>query len=431
MAGESTDGLNSDLIDRRSAAALTPELAELVEWEAEQRRRDARRAELLAFVAESGVCDLDHGQRPHRWLADACSLPETTTRTLVRVAEHLHRHYPPLSEALADGRVGWHHATAFDRAANSRIRDQLRELLPDLIALAEIATYERWHRELAGIAERLDQDGGYDPGRDPANNHLHLHTTLDGVTHITGQLVGELALRVRAVIDAHTTKILERHRADAIETGDPDSVPSTAQCRAEALDELLETAAGVPDADGTTLNPELVVIYDTTHHTLCDHDGNALSPTVLRWILAAGLLRPLETTDHHDALRMGHLIRFANRHQRRALTVRDGGCTFPGCHRPAHRCHAHHVNPWNDELPHLGGSTDIEELALLCFHHHRVTHRPGWHMERWNDPDTPDAIVFRWRTPAGRVIYSQRHGQRWQPGHTNEPPPHTPTTPGH
>jgi hypothetical protein len=55
---------------------------------------------------------------------------------------------------------------------------------------------------------------------------------------------------------------------------------------------------------------------------------------------------------------------------RRALTVRDRGCRFPGCGRPPSWCDAHHVVHWAD-----GGDTALDNLVLLCRPHHRAIHR--------------------------------------------------------
>ena len=43
---------------------------------------------------------------------------------------------------------------------------------------------------------------------------------------------------------------------------------------------------------------------------------------------------------------------------RRALVIRDGGCAFPGCGRPARWCHAHHIWFWAD-----GGPTKLSNLT--------------------------------------------------------------------
>jgi len=63
--------------------------------------------------------------------------------------------------------------------------------------------------------------------------------------------------------------------------------------------------------------------------------------------------------------------------QRLALAVRDGGCMWPGCDRPASMCEAHHVVPWSQ-----GGRTDIDDGILLCRFHHLWLHFHGWAIER-------------------------------------------------
>lgn len=74
-------------------------------------------------------------------------------------------------------------------------------------------------------------------------------------------------------------------------------------------------------------------------------------------------------------LDLGTGVRLATPRQRRALDVRDRGCTFPGCNRPASWCDAHHVI-WFSR----GGPTDIDNLALLCPAHHSLIHTGQWHM---------------------------------------------------
>jgi hypothetical protein len=57
----------------------------------------------------------------------------------------------------------------------------------------------------------------------------------------------------------------------------------------------------------------------------------------------------------------------------RALRVRDRGCRFPGCDRPANWTQAHHIVAWSK-----GGKTDVSGLVLLCLFHHRLVHEGGW-----------------------------------------------------
>jgi len=57
------------------------------------------------------------------------------------------------------------------------------------------------------------------------------------------------------------------------------------------------------------------------------------------------------------------------------ITLRDQHCVVDGCEVPAHRCEVHHVQSWL-----AGGRTDVENLALLCMHHHRKVVKGAWHL---------------------------------------------------
>ncbi|MFT7645905.1 MAG: hypothetical protein ACI8Y4_000638 [Candidatus Poriferisodalaceae bacterium] len=67
---------------------------------------------------------------------------------------------------------------------------------------------------------------------------------------------------------------------------------------------------------------------------------------------------------------------------RRQLLLRDRTCRWPGCVAEYH-LHAHHVRFRSE-----GGPTVLENLVLLCGHHHRVLHREGFgisgsHADGW------------------------------------------------
>ena len=57
--------------------------------------------------------------------------------------------------------------------------------------------------------------------------------------------------------------------------------------------------------------------------------------------------------------------------QRREVMRRDRHCRFPGCTNVTFT-NTHHVVPWKP-----GGPTDLDNLALLCLHHHHVVHCQG------------------------------------------------------
>jgi hypothetical protein len=77
---------------------------------------------------------------------------------------------------------------------------------------------------------------------------------------------------------------------------------------------------------------------------------------------------------------------------RRALIARDRHCAFPGCITPPKWCDAHHVWHWAD-----GGPTKIDNLVLLCGHHHRLVHHSEWDVVM--DDGLPRFIAPPWVSP--------------------------------
>jgi Domain of unknown function (DUF222)/HNH endonuclease len=61
-------------------------------------------------------------------------------------------------------------------------------------------------------------------------------------------------------------------------------------------------------------------------------------------------------------------------HLRRAVSVRDQRCRFPGCDQPSAACQPHHIIPRAQ-----GGPASLGNLLLLCsFHHLIAVHRWDW-----------------------------------------------------
>lgn len=84
-------------------------------------------------------------------------------------------------------------------------------------------------------------------------------------------------------------------------------------------------------------------------------------------------LHLLTTTETGAILNHHRTKRIATRAQTIALTARDKGCSFPGCDQPPEHCQRHHITPWAD-----GGPTNLDNLTLICGHHHRQFQPTGW-----------------------------------------------------
>ena len=114
------------------------------------------------------------------------------------------------------------------------------------------------------------------------------------------------------------------------------------------------------------------VLVDDTAHT-----GRPVAQT-----LANARLQPLA---------VGRSRRLATKAQRTALAVRDKGCIL--CARPPAECQTHHLTDWAE-----GGRTDLDQMVLLCWTHHREVDLHRWTIAKNPHPDGP-----HWRiTPTPR-----------------------------
>lgn len=98
--------------------------------------------------------------------------------------------------------------------------------------------------------------------------------------------------------------------------------------------------------------------------------GTVLAPETARRIACDAGVVPAVLGSRGEVLDLGTKVRFFTPGQARALWLRDGGCTFPGCDRPPFWTDAHHLIHWAD-----GGPSDLSNAALLCGRHHTVVHR--------------------------------------------------------
>ena len=153
--------------------------------------------------------------------------------------------------------------------------------------------------------------------------------------------------------------------------------------------------------------------------------GNLISiPDLLRLAAEAEIV-PVVLNNAGGVLAYGRTRRLATRAQRLALAARDRGCSMPGCTRPATWCQVHHITPWQQ-----GGATDLNNLTLLCGHHHREFEKHGWACEMfdgvphwipptWLDPDQTPRRNTAHHTDIDFSRFTRTDTDRWCDGNTS------------
>ncbi len=161
---------------------------------------------------------------------------------------------------------------------------------------------------------------------------------------------------------------------------DDDDVRTPAQKRHDTFATALFTAASralLPTIGGAA--PTLVVsvreedLLSGTGWAHTDGADEAVPLAAARHVACAGVVQRIALGGDGRVKRIGTEERVFNRHQRRAIALRDGNCIIPGCGVPAGWCEIHHVT----EHAH-GGATHTDNGVLLCWFHHRHLDRSGW-----------------------------------------------------
>ena len=111
-------------------------------------------------------------------------------------------------------------------------------------------------------------------------------------------------------------------------------------------------------------------------HTIYTDDRRCLAPHVVRQLACDAARRTVLENDRGEVLNIGRRSRTVPRHIAHALSIRDGGCRFPGCGQ-RRWTDAHHIRHWAD-----GGETSLDNLVTLCRYHHRSLHREEYRIER-------------------------------------------------
>ena len=374
----------------------------VVEYEVARRMHAATMAGAMPLVGPGAVLAARGWAGPHaRRLARAGAL----------AADH-----PPLAEAWAAGLVTADHVDAVARHAEVFTAAELA------VVVGELAEYlGRWSpamiaRFVAAAARMLH------PPADPTPDESDAYTSRDLSFAVLGDTVilsGALPRVDGEAVIAAIDGLAERLRSTA------DHIPAGAR-RADALVELVNTAAsagalptrgGLPVALTVTLDHTDVgdPVWSTSR-------GHELTPAEVRFVGCDPTITPI-LVDHTggqpcadnpaEALVVGHpttpsqriaalarlmfdgprlplavgrTSRTATAAQRRALATRDGGCVIPGCGVAAETCQAHHLTDWAD-----GSNTDLDNLVLLCWAHHRQVDLRMWTIEPRGPGSPPDS----------------------------------------
>jgi hypothetical protein len=356
----------------------------------------------LAAVQTGAVAEADHRglakatlayRSTGDWLTHLGGLRKGEGRRLVARAHALTGPLASTREAMAAGHVSTEQADIVVRSIDQlplgdAVRSRGERVLLEHAGRFDATDLARTGRHLVHV---VDPDGmermwerQLDREERAAHHSRYLTITNDGAggVRIKGRGSAEDGALIKAALQPLTTP------TPALDDGqdgqDGQVVHDPRDAGARMWDALTRVAQHALDTDlppqthgaparltvPTTLESLQTGVPDPRLSEALDQD---LSVATLRRLACDAEIIPAVLGTKSEPLDVGRTRRLVTLAIWTALLLRDHHCAFPACDRPPLMCHAHHITHWAH-----GGETNLDNLVLLCGHHHRTLHHTPW-----------------------------------------------------
>ena len=310
------------------------------------------------------------------WVSARLNIRHDTARQLVSVARRV-VDLPELSERFAIGDFSLDQVDAISKMATPETE---RGLIDEALGLSNAVLDRRARR--SSPPSVADERSVHD------RRALYLQWNLDdSELKVSGNMPGSQGeIFQEAVVTA----------ADRVpinpETGMFDAYSS------RLVDGLVEIAATTTTGDTTTGDttntgsPRQLTVFADLHALVSETGGvaelghGALVPNQTALRLACDCVVETVISDGSAVVGIGRNSRTVPGWLRRLVIHRDGGrCRYPVCGH-TRWLQVHHIHHWAQ-----GGTTNLDNLILLCSFHHRFVHEHRWRIT--GNPN--DRVVFR------------------------------------
>ncbi len=306
-------------------------------------------------------------------LREKCRLTHGAARAAVQLARRLES-LPATLAVFSAGRISRHHAQVIAGAFTPERADKL-EGMDEIFAAAAKRLNPAEFANLVKVAvDAIDGDGDGGAGNDRdeyAKNRFHA-SPLAGRVRVDGSLDKESGEIVMTALDAMQANLKQDGDTRARSAKQADAlVEICRQSLAHDHTKVLKRRRGLAHMS-TVVDLQ---VFESDHPDLvadlraeAEHVGR-LSRATLERLSCDGEISRIVTDGPSHIIDVGRTTRTVPDKLWRALVTRDRHCRHPGCDLPPGFCEAHHVWYWS-----RGGPTNLNNLKLLCWAHHREIH---------------------------------------------------------
>ena len=329
-----------------------------------------------AEFAASDAWEEDGSASAIDWMRFNFHMTSNTAGDLIAVGKNLGR-MPESDQAVLEGEIGYAHVKAMARTANA-VRTKFDEA--PLLEKARENSPGKFYYICNHFRHAADRKG-YEAEQAELveDRRLWISKCEDGTVLLSGNFDPEGGAAILTKLDplarksgAHDSRSREKRYGDAL-VEFASGGGSQAQIQVTSTVETLLGLAGAPAAD-------------------MEHSSVPISATTVERLACDSSIARILLDSESMVIDVGRSKRVVSEPARRALTTRDGHCRWPGCERPASWSAAHHVVHWIH-----GGTTDLDNLILLCHRHHRMAHEGNWQIVRGDDGQMltiPPTVTF-------------------------------------
>jgi hypothetical protein len=352
---------------------------------------DGRIVELMGEVGRRESYRDEGATSTEPWAVERFGVSQPTARAYTHVAERAWD-LPHLTAGLCEGELSFDKVRALTDVATSETDRELRNRASEC-SVRELA-------DLARLRRLSDSDGGPVELRAERDYELRSLRFNEQFRTITAQLPPDSYVEARAYLEAAAREI----------PSDGDTPWDQRLCDG-FLQRLKTTAVGgcedVEIRGGAVVASPYFVVAHVPLAALLDESGerselagelergDLVSVETLRRIACDASVTIAIDDDAGHTMYEGRARREPTGAQHREIRRRDRHCRFPGCANVTFT-NVHHIKPWKPD-----GRTDLDNLVLLCVHHHHTVHTRKWTMSG----NANDELTFV--GPSGRVMSSR------------------------
>jgi hypothetical protein len=351
--------------ERLATASLQEITAEMVRVRRDIDERKLYFSQLAAAVAGFDYWD-DGSSTAIEWITFECKVTRNDAADSIAVGEQLSR-MPESIQAMRADEIGFAHMPVVARTAKA-VGDAFDEKV--LLKKARDCSAGKFYYKAQQYRHSVQPKAYAEEQAEQAQrNRLSMSTAKDGCFFIEGQLDPISGAAVRGALEPlarpsgeHDHRDYDQRMADAL----VEIVTHGGQHNVQLqVTSSIETLLGLVGAQGAEMEFSLPVSSKTVERWACDC-------SVTRVLLQDSVV-----------IDVGRAKRVISGPTRRALHARDGHCVWPGCDRPPSWSDGHHLVHWTH-----GGTSDLDNIVLLCHRHHRMVHEDNWKIAKTGDGRT-------------------------------------------